>query len=161
MTTAWVTVLTFSPDGEWLASGSYDRTIRLWHWRTGEQVQILQGHTDWVWSVAFHPQSTVNQRLVASGGADNSVRLWEAQSGQLLQTLQGHTNWVRAVAFSADGATLISGSSDETLKWWDVATGTCLATVCAPRPYEGVNLAGATGLTAVQQTALTMLGAVG
>jgi len=68
---------------------------------------------------------------------------------------------VRAVAFSADGATLISGSSDETLKWWDVATGTCLATVCAPRPYEGVNLAGATGLTAVQQTALTMLGAVG
>jgi len=82
MTTAWVTVLTFSPDGEWLASGSYDRTIRLWHWRTGEQVQILQGHTDWVWSVAFHPQSTVNQRLVASGGADNSVRLWEAQSGQ-------------------------------------------------------------------------------
>lgn len=159
--TNWVTVLTFSPDGEWLASGSYDRTIRLWHWRTGEQVQILQGHTDWVWSVAFHPQSTVNQGLVASGGSDNSVRLWEPQSGQLLQTLQGHTNWVRAVTFSADGATLVSGSSDETLKWWDVASGSCLATGYAPRPFERVNLAGATGLTAAQQTALTMLGAVG
>ena len=157
----WVTVLTFSPDGEWLASGSYDRTIRLWRWRTGEQVQILHGHTDWVWSVAFHPHPTADQCLVASGGSDNSVRLWEAQSGQLLQTLQGHTNWVRAVTFSADGATLISGSSDESLKWWDVATGACLATVCAPRPYEGVKLTGATGLTAAQQTVLTALGAVG
>lgn len=159
--TNWVTVLTFSPDGEWLASGSYDRTIRIWRWRTGEQVQILHGHTDWVWSIAFHPQPTANQRLLVSGGSDNRVRVWEAQRGQLLQTLQGHTNWVRAVAFSADGATLISGSSDETLKWWDVATGACLATVSAPRPYEGVNLTGTTGLTAAQQTALTALGAVG
>ena len=124
-------------------------------------MQILHGHTDWVWSVAFHPHPTADQCLVASGGSDNSVRLWEAQSGQLLQTLQGHTNWVRAVTFSADGATLISGSSDESLKWWDVATGACLATVCAPRPYEGVKLTGATGLTAAQQTVLTALGAVG
>lgn len=159
--TNWITVLTFSPDGEWLASGSYDRTIRLWRWRTGEVVQILHGHTDWVWSVAFPPQATANQHLVASGGADNSVRLWEARSGQLRQTLQGHTNWVRAVTFSADGATLISGSSDETLKWWDVATGACLTTVRALRPFEGANLADATGPTAVQQTALITLGAMG
>lgn len=158
--TYWVASLAFSPDGEWLASGSYDRTLCLWHWRTGELVHVLHGHTEWVWSVAFHPQPTATHQWLASCGSDNTVRLWEAHSGQLIRTFYGHTNWVRAVTFSPDGALLISGSSDETIKWWDVATGDCLATLRAPRPYEGVNLTGATGLTPAQRAALKALGAV-
>lgn len=158
--TYWVASLAFSPDGEWLVSGSYDRTLRLWHWRTGELLHVLHGHTEWVWSVAFHPQPTATQQWVASCGSDNTVRLWEAHSGQLIRTLQGHTNWVRAVTFSPDGAMLISGSSDETIKWWDVATGDCLATLRAPRPYEGVTLTAATGLTPAQRVALKALGAL-
>lgn len=158
--TYWVASLAFSPDGEWLVSGSYDRTIRLWHWRTGELVHVLHGHTEWVWSVAFHPQPTATQQWLASCGSDNTVRLWEVHSGQLVRTMEGHTNWVRAVTFSPDGAQLISGSSDETIKWWDMATGDCLATLRAPRPYEGVNLTSATGLTPAQRTALKALGAL-
>lgn len=51
--TDWVTKVTFSPDGQLLASASYDRTVRLWDTATGAQLQVLKGHPDWVYSVAF------------------------------------------------------------------------------------------------------------
>ena len=76
-----------------------------------------------------------------------------------MHTLPGHTNWVRAVAFTRDGKTLFSGSNDETVKVWDVQTGQCRETLRAPRPYEGMNITGVTGLTDAQKTALKALGA--
>jgi WD40 repeat protein len=86
--------------------------------------------------------------------------LWDVCTGQLLKTLQGHTNQVWAVAFSPDGQTLASGSSDETIKIWDIETGKCLQTLRAERPYEGINIAGVKGLTEAQKIALKALGAV-
>ncbi|HEY9668320.1 MAG TPA: hypothetical protein V6C91_16030, partial [Coleofasciculaceae cyanobacterium] len=80
--------------------------------------------------------------------------------GTCLNTLRGHTNWIWAIALSLDALKLASVSEDETIRIWSVQKKTCLATLRARRPYEGMRLEGATGLTLAQRTMLTVLGAV-
>jgi WD40 repeat protein len=88
-------------------------------------VQTLEGHGDWVTSVAF---SADGGRL-ASGSEDNTVKVWDAATGACMQTLEGHDGFMTSVAFSADGGRLASGSEDNTVKVWDAATGACVQTL--------------------------------
>ena len=65
--------MAFSPDGTTLASGGYDRTVRVWEVETGMSLATLKGHSDWVRSVAFSPDG----RTLASGSRDGTVLLWD------------------------------------------------------------------------------------
>ena len=103
----------FSPEGQLIASGSEDTTVRLWN-RDGKQLTSLTDHTAPVWSVAFGPDG----RLLASASDDTTLRLWNPATGKQLHTLTGHTAPVRSVAFSPDGRLLASGSQDTTLRLW-------------------------------------------
>ncbi|EED20635.1 platelet-activating factor acetylhydrolase isoform 1B alpha subunit, putative [Talaromyces stipitatus ATCC 10500] len=97
-------------------------------WSPG--LQTLEGHSDWVCSVAFSPDG----QTVVSGSYDNTIKLWDAKTGSEPQTLRdhldsGHSEWVQSVAFSPDGQTVVSGSYDRTIKLWDAKTGSELQTL--------------------------------
>jgi WD40 repeat protein/serine/threonine protein kinase len=119
----------FSPDGVWLASACGDGLVRLWDAASGQELRLLKGHTDWLWSVGVSP----NGKLLASAGLDNQVKLWDAATGQELRTLAGHRAPVFRVEFHPDGKRVASISSDETVRLWEVATGRVLRTI----PLQG------------------------
>jgi WD40 repeat protein len=98
--------------------------------------------------------------LIASGGSDSLVRVFSVSTGRSVKVLHGHTGWVRSVSFANDSSTLASGSEDGTIKLWNIETGKCIRTLRPPRPYERMNITGATGLTDAQRETLKALGAV-
>jgi WD40 repeat protein len=81
--TGGVWSIAISPDGQIWASGSGDRTVRLWNLQTGDCVQVLHDHTSWVSSVLF---SSDGQFLV-SGSDDRTIKLWDVKIGRCMRTL--------------------------------------------------------------------------
>ena len=150
--------LDFSPDSRFLAGGG--RTgIRLWDLASGRHLLAQQSAlaaAGNIRPVAFSPDGT---RLV-SGGIDRCVRLWELDDGRELLCLRGHTADVTATRFLGAGEQILSSSYDGTLRFWDVHKGTCLRTIRLPRPYEGMQIGGVTGLSGARVAELRALGAV-
>ena len=115
--------LAISPDGEIIASGSSDRTIKMWELRTVRKLRHLgrwfSGHNESVWTLAFSPDG----QTLASGSWDNTIKLWQVSTGKRILTINAHSKWVNSVAFSPDGQLLASSSADCTIKLWQVSTG--------------------------------------
>ncbi|HEY9637707.1 MAG TPA: serine/threonine-protein kinase [Coleofasciculaceae cyanobacterium] len=110
-----------SSDGQFLASGSYDKTIKLWSLRTGELFNTLSGHTNRITCIALSPDG----QLLASSSYDKTIKLWLLSSGEVLNTLVGHPGRIRYISFSPNGQTLVS-SGDQEIKVWAVRTGKLL-----------------------------------
>jgi WD40 repeat protein len=113
-----VTAVAFSPDDRLLASGSADKTAKLWDTATGKELRTLDGHEARVTAIAFGPDGN---RLVTAS-TDQTVRLWSTATGKELLCLKGHKGPVTCVAFSPDGRYVGSGSEDKTVRIWDADT---------------------------------------
>ena len=124
--------VSFSPDGETLASGSYN-IIGLWDVNTGELIHELIGSVlgQFDNSVSFSPDG----ETLASGRSDSTVRLWDVNTGEPIRTFRGHVGNVQSVSFSPDGKTLVSGSTDRTIRLWEASTGRFIRTLEGHRGY--------------------------
>jgi WD40 repeat protein len=125
----WVSCVAISADGRRVASGSLDKTIRVWDINTGQCTHTLEGHESAFMSVDF---SMDGMRLVGGGGfvwdivSDHTIKVFSVGDGQtptVLQTLQGHKNTVWGVKFSPDGKKIASASWDCTLAIWNCESG--------------------------------------
>jgi WD40 repeat protein len=114
---AVVNSVAFSPDGQYVASGSSDRSVKVWRLADGTLVSSRSDHVQRVNSVAFSP----NGQWLASGSDDDTAKLYRTSDWGLVQTFTGHTNDVLSVAFSPDSKRLATGSWDGTVRLWNVA----------------------------------------
>ena len=99
-----VLAIAFSSDSKFIASGSKDKTIKIWQVDTGKEIMTLEGHSDDITSVAINADNTI----LASGSKDKTLKLWAFASGKLISTIN-HDAKVRAVAFSRDRQIIATG----------------------------------------------------
>lgn len=104
----------FSPDMRYIASASFDKSIRLWNGETGKYITTLRGHVHRVYQLAWSADS----RLLASASADSTCKVWSLVNRKLLCDLPGHSDEVYVVDWSPDGVFAVSGGKDKIIKIW-------------------------------------------
>eukprot|EP00462_Mataza_sp_D1_P021427 CAMPEP_0175148638 /NCGR_PEP_ID=MMETSP0087-20121206/16750_1 /TAXON_ID=136419 /ORGANISM="Unknown Unknown, Strain D1" /LENGTH=700 /DNA_ID=CAMNT_0016434143 /DNA_START=49 /DNA_END=2147 /DNA_ORIENTATION=- len=111
-----------APNDALVASGSQDRTIKLWQAPGLEAVATLKGHRRGVWALQFSP---VDKVLVSSSG-DKTIKIWSVTDHTCLRTFQGHTATVLRVSFLNKGMQLVSAGADAVVKLWNIKNGECV-----------------------------------
>lgn len=123
---AGISTIAWGPDSETLASGSDDKSIRLWNTATvransssllaiiidkhqGEPYPVpLLGHHNYIYSIAFSPKGN----MLVSGSYDEAVFLWDVRSARVMRSLPAHSDPVGGVDFIRDGTLIVSCAGD-------------------------------------------------
>ena len=118
--------LSLSPNGELLASGSRDGTVKLWKVSDAKLLSTLDERMSWPMAIRFSPDG----RILAAAYEDGAIHLWDSVTHKLTRRIYGHMDpktglafLARDLSFSPDSNTLASASDDETVRVWDIASG--------------------------------------
>ncbi|MEQ9669771.1 protein kinase domain-containing protein [Coleofasciculus sp. G2-EDA-02] len=116
---SYINYLIISPDGETLVSGNADKTIRLWHLKSGQEIRKITGYAK---PINYFAINSDGDKIV-TGSGEKIIQVWDFATQEKIKTLTGHSSFVNYLVISPDGKTLVSGSADKTIKFWDLATG--------------------------------------
>lgn len=112
-------------DGQWYATSSLDKTVRIWNAGTNQTERVLQGHQSPMNCVEFSHDGD----WLATGSEDGTVRLWNRSTGQQKYQLDWHTGPVNGVAFASDDQSFVSAGDDGSIRVWETATGHLIKTI--------------------------------
>ena len=111
---------------DWVASGGLDHKIKLWDLDgAGEKLQINAGEDEKSAKGSVYALS-VRGSVMASGGPESIVRLWDSRSGKRITKFVGHTDNIRDILVNEDGDTVMTASSDQSVKVWSITAGRCM-----------------------------------
>ncbi|MFM7187104.1 MAG: c-type cytochrome domain-containing protein [Armatimonadota bacterium] len=123
-----VTAIAFSPDAKLVAIGTYARVLIV-DTATGKSITAWKGHGDTVRSLCFTPDG---KKIIAGGGVSGAigqVRVWDVSASKEILVFGDHTDIVNQAAISPNATTIVTASSDKTLKVWELASGKLLQTL--------------------------------
>ncbi|KAK0109790.1 hypothetical protein ONS95_002464 [Cadophora gregata] len=122
-------VATAGPQSDWVASGGLDRRICLWDLSgAGKKLEIEVGDEEKSEKGSVYALS-VSRSILASGGPESIVRLWDPRTGKRVTKFVGHTDNIRDILVNESGDTIMTASSDQTVKVWSVTAGRCMHTL--------------------------------
>ena len=107
-----------SRNNEFIATGSWDHTVKIWNAATLKETYTLRGHKHQVWAVAFSPDG----RTLASASFDKTIRLWDPATGKEKRNIDPAISEVLALAYSPDGRYLAAGGTGSIIKLFDART---------------------------------------
>ncbi|ETO08055.1 hypothetical protein RFI_29335, partial [Reticulomyxa filosa] len=117
-------------DCQYLCSGSYDKTVRVWDVDNNKQTNVFEGHSNYVNCVKFSQYHYHNNRchVVCSSSDDKTICFWDIKDKKQFQVFNGHKDTVWSIGFSSfnNGRYMCSGSRDKTICFWDIATSRLL-----------------------------------
>lgn len=116
---AAVYAVAFRPDGERMASASFDHTIKIWNANSGRAMKTFTGHRDKVLALAYSSDG----RQLASAGLDGTIRLWDTAAGRERACLSSRNACVQAVAFTPDGKRSIACGDAGVAEVWRTEDG--------------------------------------
>ncbi|PSN12123.1 hypothetical protein C7293_21535 [filamentous cyanobacterium CCT1] len=165
--------LAVSLDGAILASASHDGTVRWWSLASISSPDLsnavdpaplpgaLRGHwqhpaEQWLQGVTTSPTG----EILAITSAAAQVEVWAVETNQRRYVLKGHSQDIWQVSVSPSRAHLVTASQDDEIRIWALDSGVCQQILRPDRPYEGVNIRGATGLSDTEARMLKSLGAI-
>ncbi|KAK8250398.1 WD repeat protein-like protein [Phyllosticta capitalensis] len=117
-----------SPTANWVASGGLDRKINLWDLNGAGQTLQIAVEDDSAAKGSIYALAATNS-LVAGGGPESIVRVWDPRSGKRITKFVGHTDNIRDVMIAEGGDTIMTASSDQTVKVWSMTAGRCMYTL--------------------------------
>ena len=110
----YISAMALSPDGRFLVTASWDKTVWLWDAASGLEIRRLEGNP----SVVIAASMSRDGRFALTGGKDGTARLWNTSDGTEILRATGHSGAVTTVAFSPDDSSFLTGGSDRTVRLW-------------------------------------------
>jgi len=124
--TGHIASVIWNRNGEYVVSGSYDKTIRLWNPFTGKIIKIYRGHGYQIVGIAVHQDNS----QIASCGGDKTPFVWDVSTGKVIRKFKGHEQRLNCISYNKECTVLVTGSFDTTTKIWD----------CRSHNYEAIQV---------------------